>query len=141
VKAYNEAEVWLYSFLNSALDREWMVSLTPRPSYPKERVSGSHWIRGWVGSTTSVYCCRREKSAPAWIQTPDRPLSRFINFSSHNEIKYFDVKFQLSRLSQVPRTIYLPHLQLFSVLLHNGTDISKVSVRLERLNSLNRWNT
>jgi len=46
VKAYREAEVWLYSSLTSALDRRWMVSLTPRPSSLKERVTGDHWIRG-----------------------------------------------------------------------------------------------
>ena len=72
VKAYREAEVWLYSSLTSALDRGWMASLTPRPSYPKEIVIGAHWIRGWMGSTAIVYCCRRDQSlAPAWIQTPD----------------------------------------------------------------------
>ena len=92
VKAYREAEVWLYSFLTSATDRGWMVILTLRSSYPKERVPGAHWIRGWVGSTTSVYCCRRDQSlALVRIQTPDRParspvirlstLSRFLMLS------------------------------------------------------------
>jgi hypothetical protein len=27
----------------------WVVSFTPRPSHPRERAPGTHWIGGWVG--------------------------------------------------------------------------------------------
>jgi hypothetical protein len=37
---------------NIDLGTRWktVVSCTPRPLYPKEIASGTHWIRGWVGS-------------------------------------------------------------------------------------------
>jgi hypothetical protein len=32
--------------------KRWVVSFTPRPLYPWERVPGTHWIGGWVGPRT-----------------------------------------------------------------------------------------
>jgi hypothetical protein len=53
-------EVYLYSFLTSALERG-VVSTTPRPLYPQER-PGTHWTGGWVGPRAGVDVC--EKSRP-----------------------------------------------------------------------------
>jgi hypothetical protein len=39
-----------YSFLTSALDGGWVVSVTPRPRFaPGERIPGTHCTGGWVG--------------------------------------------------------------------------------------------
>jgi len=32
----------------------WVVSYTPRPLNPGERVAGTHWIGGWVGLSTDL---------------------------------------------------------------------------------------
>jgi hypothetical protein len=51
--------------------RWWVVSIMPRPLYPRER-SITHCTGGWVGPTAGLDMC--EKSAPSLgIRSPDRP--------------------------------------------------------------------
>jgi hypothetical protein len=128
-----------------------MVSLTPLPSYPKEKVPGAHSIRGWVGSTASVYCCRRDQSlAPAWLQTPERParslvitlstLSRFL-ILSFSIIKLNILRCNFSFRGSTKSHSTPTALTVVQRLLHNVADIGKVSVRPKRFNSLKRRNT
>ena len=37
------------STLNIGTRWRWVVNFTPRPLYPPEHSTGTHWIRGWVG--------------------------------------------------------------------------------------------
>jgi hypothetical protein len=49
MKAYGRVDVQIHIFLNSALVvGEWSA---PHPGRftPEERVTGTHWIGGWVG--------------------------------------------------------------------------------------------
>ena len=48
----------------------WVVSITPRPLYPRER-PGTHCIGGWVGSRTVG--TGEEYLAPTGIRSLDRP--------------------------------------------------------------------
>jgi len=45
---FGRIEVWLHSFLTSALWRR-VVSFTTRPLWPRFRAPDTHWIWGWVG--------------------------------------------------------------------------------------------
>jgi hypothetical protein len=47
-----------------------MVSTTPRPLYPRERL-GTHCTGGWVGLRAGLDVC--EKSLPHQDRSPDRP--------------------------------------------------------------------
>jgi hypothetical protein len=48
MKVYGGVDVWIYSFLTSALaGGEWSASLPGRFT-PEERDPGTHWIGGWV---------------------------------------------------------------------------------------------
>jgi hypothetical protein len=48
----------------------WVVSFTPRPLYPRERASGTHWIGGWVGLRAGliphILAIRSGKHKPSW---------------------------------------------------------------------------
>jgi hypothetical protein len=48
-------------FLDLGARREWVVSTTPRPLYPRERPS-IHCTGGWVGPRAGLDAC--EKSHP-----------------------------------------------------------------------------
>jgi hypothetical protein len=62
--------------LNLGARREWVVSTTPRPLYPRER-PGTHFTGGWVGPRAGMDVC--EKSRPhrdffvTLSRSPDRP--------------------------------------------------------------------
>jgi hypothetical protein len=42
-------EVYLHSFFDLDTRWRWVVSFTPRPLTPRDKVPGTHWIGGWVG--------------------------------------------------------------------------------------------
>jgi hypothetical protein len=49
----------------------WVVSVTPRPHYPRERVPGMHWIGGWLGPRASLDVVAKNKTpGPARNRTP-----------------------------------------------------------------------
>jgi hypothetical protein len=52
--------------------RGQLVSVTPRPLYPRER-RGTHCTGGWVSPRAGLDVC--EKSGPNRIRSPDRPDS------------------------------------------------------------------
>jgi hypothetical protein len=74
----------LHVFLTSALDGgEWPAS---RPSRftPRERVSGTHWIGGWVGTTAGLDAVVKRK-----IPSPCRhsnPRSSSITMNVNKEV-------------------------------------------------------
>jgi hypothetical protein len=48
MKAYAGVDVYVHTFLTTALAKgEWSASLHG-PFTPRERVPGTHWIGGWV---------------------------------------------------------------------------------------------
>jgi hypothetical protein len=49
MKAYWGVKVYFHSFFDLGTRWRWVVSFTPRPLYPGERASDTHWIGGWVG--------------------------------------------------------------------------------------------
>jgi hypothetical protein len=53
--------------------REWVVSTTPRPLYPRER-PGTDCTGGWVLPRAGLDVC--EKSCPTGIRSPHRPARR-----------------------------------------------------------------
>jgi hypothetical protein len=50
--------------------RGWVVSTTPRPLYPRERL-GTQCTGGWVGPSAGLDVC--ENRTPTRIRSPDRP--------------------------------------------------------------------
>jgi hypothetical protein len=49
MKTYGEVDVYIHIFLTSAIVRdEWSAS-RPCRFTPRERASGTNWIRGWMG--------------------------------------------------------------------------------------------
>jgi hypothetical protein len=64
-------------FLTSALDGgEWLASRTSRFT-PAERVPGTHWIGGWVGSWSGLDAVEKTKICTAGNQTPAfQPVAR-----------------------------------------------------------------
>jgi hypothetical protein len=56
--------------LNLGTRTGWVVSVTPRPLYPRE-IPGTHCTGGWVGPRAGLDVC--EKLAPTGIRSPDRP--------------------------------------------------------------------
>jgi hypothetical protein len=42
----------------------WVVSLTPRPLYPRERAPGTHWIGGWGGGPREKFPVTTETRTP-----------------------------------------------------------------------------
>jgi hypothetical protein len=75
MKAYLGVEVYLHTFLTSALDRsEWPAS---RPGHftPRERVPGTHWIGGWVGPRAVLEAVvKRKIPSPRRESNPRTPI-------------------------------------------------------------------
>jgi hypothetical protein len=57
-------------FLDLGTRRGWVVSVTPRPLYPRER-PGTHCTGGWVGPRAGLNLC--ENLTPTGIRSPHRP--------------------------------------------------------------------
>jgi hypothetical protein len=61
MKTYWGVEVYLHTFLTSALDGgEWSAS-HPGRFTPRERAPCAHWIGGWVGSRTVLDAVAKRK--------------------------------------------------------------------------------
>jgi hypothetical protein len=53
----------------------WVVSLTPRPLYPRERAPGTHWIGGWVGPRAGLDgVVKRKIPSPRRESNPRTPI-------------------------------------------------------------------
>jgi hypothetical protein len=65
-----------YSFLTSALDGGWVVSVTPRPCFsPGERTPSTHCTGGWVGTRAGLDTEARGKVlCLCWVSSPVRPV-------------------------------------------------------------------
>jgi hypothetical protein len=76
MNTYGEVDVEIHAFLTSALvGDEWSAS---RPSRftPWDRVTGTHYIGGWVGPRTGLDDVQKRKNlAPAETGTPTPPPS------------------------------------------------------------------
>jgi hypothetical protein len=48
MKAYWGVKVQLHAFFDLGTRWRCVVSFTPLPLYPRERIPGVHWIGGWV---------------------------------------------------------------------------------------------
>jgi hypothetical protein len=53
-----------------------VVSFTPRPLYPRKRVPGNHWIRGWVGprAVLDTAVVKRKIPSPLRESNPRTPI-------------------------------------------------------------------
>ena len=85
---------WSYSctlFLTSALDGGWVVNVTPRPLYLRER-SGTHCIGDWVGPRAGLDGCGKSRP-PNGTRSPGRPVRRcaviFFSLSFQVEFSQF----------------------------------------------------
>ena len=65
-------EVQLYSFLNLGTRCGWVVNVTPRPLYPRER-PGAHYIGGWVGPRAGPDRCGKSRPHLDSIPGPSSP--------------------------------------------------------------------
>jgi hypothetical protein len=68
-------EVWLHTFLTSALDGgEWSAS-RPGRFTPRERPPDTHWIRGWVGPSAVLDAVvKRKIPSPRRESNPRTPI-------------------------------------------------------------------
>jgi hypothetical protein len=74
-----------------------MASFAPRPLYPRGKIPGTHWIRGWVGSRAGLDAVvRRRNSIPWWESNPSHPASPYSDWVTPARIKKFKVKVKLS---------------------------------------------
>jgi hypothetical protein len=75
MKAEGGEDVWIHTFLTSALDGgEWTAS-HPGRFTPGERAPGTHWIGGWVGPRADLDDVEKRK----FLTLPGselRPLGR-----------------------------------------------------------------
>jgi len=75
MKTYGGMDVELHSLLTSALDGgEWSAS-RPGRFTPKERASGTHWIRGWVGPRAGLGTMVRRNIPSPYRDTNPRSSS------------------------------------------------------------------
>jgi hypothetical protein len=66
-------------FFTSALDEVSGQSHAPASLHPRERASGSHWIRSWVGPRAGLDAMEKGKSCSAGNQTRVvQPVARAI---------------------------------------------------------------
>jgi hypothetical protein len=70
MKTCSGVDIYIHAFLTSALDEgEWLAS-SPGRFTRRERVPGTHWIRGWVGPGLDaavkrrILHCSRQESNP-----------------------------------------------------------------------------
>jgi hypothetical protein len=65
-------EVWLHSFLTSALDEGELSASRPGSFSPRERAPETNWIVGWVGPRVDLDAGSRtsDHPAPAVTRTP-----------------------------------------------------------------------
>jgi hypothetical protein len=59
-------------FLQLGTRRGWVVSVTPRPIYPRERL-GTHYIGGWVGLRVGRDRCGKSRLHRDSIPGPSSP--------------------------------------------------------------------
>jgi len=57
------ADVKLYASFDLGVRWDWVVNITPRPLYPRER-PGIHCIGGWVGSRAGIDVCGKSCPSP-----------------------------------------------------------------------------
>jgi hypothetical protein len=48
----------------------WVLSFTPRTTYPREKNPGTHCTRGWVGPTAGLDVVSNRKIPPSWEIEP-----------------------------------------------------------------------
>jgi hypothetical protein len=89
----------------------WVVSVTPRQLYPRERAPGTHWIGGWVGPRAvldavvkrKIPSPRQESNSTAPIFQPVAQLA----FSQKTSIWIFKaVKASMLHILQVHNLVY-----------------------------------
>jgi hypothetical protein len=102
MKSYRGLDVQLYSFLNLAAWRGWVVNATPWPLYPRE-LPGTHCIGGWVGP--------RGRSGRVWKISPPTGI-RFPDRIALSESLYC-----LSYLGPCDER-YRFHVELFFIEIH-----------------------
>jgi hypothetical protein len=52
--------------------KEWVVSIAPRPLYPRER-PGTHCIGGWVGPRAGLDVCEKSRLHRDSVPGPSSP--------------------------------------------------------------------
>jgi len=56
----------------------WVVSFTPRPLYPRERVQGVNWTGDWVGPRAMDMMAKRKITCPRRKSNPGSPARRLV---------------------------------------------------------------
>jgi len=87
-------ELWFHALLISALDG--VVSSTPQPLYPIEKVRGSHWIVGWVAPRAGLDAVVKRK-------IPRQRILIHRNNFNHNslQMKYVMCRVVISNLDVI----------------------------------------
>jgi len=65
-------EVQVHSFFNLGASWWWVVNVTPRPLYPRERPS-THCVGGWVGRRAVLDGCGKSRPHRDSIPEPSSP--------------------------------------------------------------------
>ena len=134
-------EVYLYSIFNLNARLGWVVNVTPRLFYHRER-PGTHRIGGWVGPRAGLDGCR--ESRPTGKRSPDRPArSRYTDWTIPAHIhNYIHKTNRVSRLYSVAAVLYLQsvlHVMLFRMLHMFCGDRGSTVVKVLCYKSIGRW--
>jgi hypothetical protein len=84
-------EAQLYSFFKRGTIWGWVVSVTLRLFYPRER-PGTHCTGGWVGPKTGLEGCGKSRPSPGFeIRTVQPVASRYTSYAIAVHFEDFDL--------------------------------------------------
>jgi hypothetical protein len=107
-KTLKGVDEYFHAFLTSALDRSEWSYLCSSCSVHSKRVSGIHWVEGWVGPRIGLDTMVMEKnSCPYWESNPGHLIPGLVTILTFlspalllnlKKSKYFNLKIVLSNI-------------------------------------------